>query len=206
MPGGATKATIVNAALYWLGQPASVGEDDTDKVPRRLYAALPERAARMLEDGTWTWARKTAQLTASEPTPNGWAYGFPEPGDCARIVQVDSRADMWERTNIDYDLREGRILTGSDTTWLNYVSRDYVNLIGAWPATARDALALDLADHVGSAIDLPTARHDMIAQRAVRAMRAAKRLDAQEGTVKDLPRSRWQNAHYSTDWKGGRNG
>lgn len=206
MSGGATKSDIVNEALRWLGQPRSTGEDDTDKAPRRLYEALPERARQMLEGGTWTWARKTVQLAASEPTPDGWAYGFSEPSDCARIVQVDSQADMWERTNIDYELREGRVLTDSPTTWLNYVSRDYINLVGSWPATARAALALDLADHVAAGLDVPTARHDMIAQRAIRAMKAAKRLDAQEGPVRDLPRSRWQNAHYSTDWKGGRGG
>lgn len=206
MSDGATRVAVVNASLRWLGQPQSVGEDDTDKIPRLLYSAFDERARQMLEDGVWTWARKTVQLAASEPTPNGWEYGFVEPPDCARIIQVDSRADMWARPNIEYELREGRILTNSEITWLNYVSREYISLIGAWPAKAREALALDLADHVAAGIDVPTARHELIAQRAIRAMRAAKRLDGQEGPQQPIPRTQWQNAHYSTDWRNGRDG
>lgn len=202
----ATAQTVVNSALRWLGQPESSGADDTSKVPRRCYAALPERAQIMLESHVWYFARKVVQLVASSPAPDGWSYGFLVPADCLREIQVQSSADMQERPNIEYTIQDGRILTNSDTTFLSYTSSEYVSDYARWPAHAREALALDLADHVAAAIDIPTARHNNLAQRAVRALKRARTMDSQRGPAVRLPRSRWQDVHWqsrSGAWRDG---
>lgn len=194
----ATAQTVVNTALRWLGQPESTGVDDTSKVPRRCYAALPERSQLMLESHVWYFARKIVQLSAVTPPVAGWQYSFLIPPDCLREIQVQSAPDMLERPNIEYTIQDGYILTNSERTFLSYTSGEFASDYARWPAHAREALALDLADHVAAAMDVPVSRHDIIAQRAGRALKRARTMDSQRGPEIRLPRSRWQDVHYQS--------
>jgi hypothetical protein len=160
----------------------------------------------MLESHVWYFARRVVQLAATDPTPDGWSYGFVVPGDCLRIIQVQSQPDMHELPNIGYTMQDGRLLSNSQITWLSYTSSEFVESYNRWPAHAREALALDIADHVAAAIDVPTSRHDVIAQRAGRALKRARTHDSQQGPAQRLPRSIWQEAHHANRIAYGRDG
>ncbi len=197
----AIRTAVVQEALTWLGQPDSVGVDDsTDPLVRSLRASFEKRALVLLESYPWNFARKVEQLalTASATGYEGWMYGFVKPAQCRRILKVDNQADMERRKSIDFEDRQGLICTNSEITFLAYVDGSYaVSDSGSWPEVVKTAFALDLADLHGGKIDLSGGKREELEARARRAMREARRWDAQQNQQQKPAPTYWQTSRLT---------
>lgn len=195
------RTDVVNEALTWLKQPQSVGvDDDSDSLVVELREAFEPRARIMLENYPWNFAKKVQLLTATASASGyeGWDYGFVRPPACRRVIKVDSQPDMLRRPGIRFEERGGLICTNNETAYLAFVDGTYGNSdTGAWPGICQTALALDLADMKAGRLDLSTASREELAGRARRAMRDAKRWDAQQNQVYEPPLSSWQRARLA---------
>lgn len=194
----AARTGVLNEALTHLGQPLRVGTDDSSTWVVKLGNLYGARAKLMLESYPWNFAAEIELLSASDPTPLDWEYGFNKPANCLRVLKVDSQANMRRRRSIDHEVRGGRILTNSETTYCKFVSGAYINLEGAWPQHPQSALAWDLAELVGPSMDLSQGKLDRIALKAARAISKAKLWDAQQNPTERPGLSRWQSYRLSS--------
>ena len=199
------RADVYTACGMMLGQSRNVGPDGTDNTSLRIKAVYDRQARIFLEAHPWNFASEIEQLTASEPTPDDWDYGFPKPSKCRRIIKVDDQADMERRPDIDYAVRKNRILTNSDTTWLKYVDGAYADLEGSWPEHCIDALAARIAHHIAKPFDTSESEMTRLAKQARREMSRARLYDGQQEKVYEPPLSVWQATRLSKG-KSGKNG
>ena len=189
------RTDIINEALTHLAQPLVVGVDDSASLVVKMTTLYPNRAKLFLESYPWNFAGKVQQLSASEPTPDDWDYGFNLPAACRKILRVGDQANMQGRREIDHVVRGGRVLTDSDTVWLHYVDGSFADLEGSWPQHPQSALAWDLAELLGPGLDLSQSKLDRITIKAARAMTKAQLWDAQQNPPEPQPLSRWQANH-----------
>lgn len=192
------RTDIIRDALEALEQPDTVGPDDsTDPIVKRLVANYERRAKVFLQEYPWNFASKIVQLSADSDTPSGWDYGFNKPNKMMRILQVYDSADMHEKGNIIYEDRGGLICTNYETTWLRYVDGAFAdNDSGAWPETAKKALAFQMADLLSGFTAMGQSSRDKLTQRAMKAYKDAKRWDAQQMPLKRRPSTYWQRQRF----------
>lgn len=203
----ASKGGVINAALNHLGESESLTpttSEDTWVV--RIRNRYDEKCRLLFEKHPWNFCTTTVQLTASEPTPDGWAYGFLKPAKCWRIVRVGGDAANMDSAyaTIPYEDRGGRILTNSDTTWLKYIDGDWLTQEGSWPQVFADALSAELASAVAPVTNGDENRLDRIKGETIRTMRAAKNWDAQQNPRLPDPPSRWQVGRMTSRYSNGR--
>lgn len=192
------RTDIIRDALEALEQPDTVGPDDsTDPIVKRLVANYERRARVFLQEYPWNFATVIVQLSAVADTPSGWDYGFSKPNKMERILQVYDSAEMHEKGSIIYEDRGGLICTNYETTWLRYVDGAFAsNESGAWPETAKMALALRMADLLSGRTAMGQGDRDKLTLRARQAFKDAKRWDAQQMPVKRRPPTHWQRQRF----------
>lgn len=191
------RADVYQLVALNLGQARTTGPDSDSTVSLRLAAIYDHEAKMFLEGYPWNFAASLVQLTASEPTPDDWAYGFPLPDRCVRVLKVDNQADMRKRGDIPYTVRKGRILTNSETTWLNYIDGAYADLEGAWPEHPLDAFAWQCTDKIKPAFELSESRREEIRKAKKSSMSKARLWDAQQTKVLDPPLSYFQRVRMA---------
>lgn len=188
-----SRADVINAALNWLGEPSSNAPlTDSSTWVRRIRDRYEERVRALLEKHSWNFARTVVQLVASEPTPDGWLYGYPRPADCLRFLNLATDATFGAPT-IAYEDRAGRLCADHDTVWLTYVSASWVSYEGSWSQAFADAVAADIAWRV-AAVHSSRDVVERMSSTAVRAEYAARLWDGQQQGVQRLPATRWQRS------------
>lgn len=200
----ASKGGVINAALHHIGEPESPTPlTDENTWVARIRSRYDEKARLLFEKHPWNFCTQVVQLSATEPTPDGWTYGFNKPAKCWRIVRVgDSGGNMDPRyATLPYEDRGGRILTNCDTTFLKYIDGSWLAQEGSWPQVFADALSAELA-----AAAMPTTQGDAgkletIMGVAKLAMRAAKNWDAMQQPRWQEPPSRWQVGRFGSRWR-----
>ncbi len=188
-----TSTDIVTEALEFLKEPPASG-DETFGHAYDLAQMYARESLRFLEGYPWNFASEKEQLTASEPTPVDWDYGFTKPGRCCRLIKVSDRADMRSGEGIRFEDRKNRILTNSQITWLWYVDGAYADMPGAWSQAARSALAAQMALKQAPRLSVSKADMDGLEYRMRRLLRQARLQDAQAGGAWEQPPSEWQQA------------
>lgn len=191
-----TKLDVINIALAALGEPSTRDILSTEKWVRRAVDAHDRVVLRLLEQHPWNFAEEVAQLTATAPTPIDFEYGYNKPADCLRINYVSDTARR-DSAPITYKDRGGRIVANSDIVILWYVSNTYLNLPGAWPELFADAVGKYIAIEVGPVTTASNSKDDILATKAVRAMRKAQQADAQGNGVWKPPPGRYITTRYS---------
>ena len=129
----------------------------------------------------------------SYPTPDGWDYGFTKPAQCKRIVKV-AGSETPSASEIDYLDFGGRILTDSETTWLDYVDGTKIDSPGMWSEVFAGAVAAQLAYKVCPITGTSTDKRDMLAKDARRLMSLAKLWDAQQNGAFPIPPGEYEKA------------
>jgi len=184
---------VINDALEHLGEPPSSGPDDDSTWVVRLTNAYTREVKKVVEGHTWNFAMTKALLTATEPTPDGWLYGFGKPAQCKRIVKVASSSNPRAGV-IDYLEFGGRILTNSETTWLDYVDGTKIDTPGMWPELFAGALAAQLALKVCPVTGTGTEKKVLLERTARRMMMEAKMWDAQQNGSWTIPPGEYEKA------------
>lgn len=193
----ASQGAIINAALHHLKETeSSTPTTDESTWVKRIRDRLDERARALLESHSWNFARAVEQLTASEPTPAGWDFGFNKPATCLRIMRVTNSSDP-NAPNIPYEDRAGRICSNSAETWLTSVSSYWIAYHGSWPQCFADAVACDVAVKVAPVTEAGRLDMDELRRDARGLLLAAKTWDAQQTPNREVYRSSWLNARRS---------
>ena len=190
-----TQTDIISDALEHLGEPASSGPDDDSTWVVRLTQAYDREVKKLFEVHTWNFSLVKFQLAAVSPTPNGWAYGFTKPAKCKRIVKVASVSTP-SAGQIPYADFGGRILTDSETTWLDYVDGEKIDSPGMWPEVFAGALAAQLAWKVCPVIGSSDVKKDELRKTMRRNITEAKLWDAQQNGPFVIPPGEYEKARY----------
>ena len=195
----ADKSAIINSALHHIGEP-EVAQPLTDESEwvARIRNRYDEKVRLVFEKHPWNFASKVQLLTATEPTPEGWTYGFSKPATCMRIIKVTlSSGDMApDRGSIMYEDRGGRILTDSETTYLKYVSSDWLTLEGSWSQHFADVVACDLALAVVPVTNTNEYTISRLDTMNAKYLRVAKNWDAQQQPAWPTGPSNWQMQRF----------
>jgi hypothetical protein len=190
-----TMLDVINDGLEALGEPPTTDPDSSDTWVVRLRNAYDREIRKVFEVHTWNFALTKALLNAVDPTPDGWLYGFTKPAQCKRIVKVASSSDP-TAGQIDYLDFGGRILTNSETTWLDYVDGTKIDSPGMWPEVFAGALAAQLAHKVCPITGTSTDKRDMLARDARRLMSQARLWDAQQNGAFPIPPGEYEKARW----------
>lgn len=188
-----SKVSIFNNALRLLGEPEVVAVTSDTKYAKRLSNAWDDEVRSWFEDKDWIFARSVEQLTRVTPTIAGWTYTFNLPATNWRVLKV-SRDTVPHMPGIDYELRGGKVLTDSETTYLHFIDNVIVEQIGSWPQKFADALAARLAEAVYPATDESNSTRDRIEKVRARRVKDAKAFDDQIRAQRQPPRGRYITA------------
>lgn len=188
-----TQLDVFNDALEWLGEPPTTDPDEDTKWVTRLRNAYPREVKKLFETHTWNFAMAKTLLAAVGDTPDGWLYGFGKPAGCKRIVKVASSSNP-TAGSIDYLDFGGRILTNSETTWLDHVDGTVVDEPGRWPELFAGALAAQMAFKVCPITGTGADKRDMLERTMRRLTSQAKLWDAQQNGSWPIPPGEYEKA------------
>lgn len=192
-----SRGGVINAALHHLGEPESDAPltDDSQWVAR-IRNRYDERAQALFERHYWNFATSVSQLAATEPTPDGWDFGFNKPPKCWCMIRVTPDGRPMGR-EIMFEDQGGRVLTNEETTFLHFVNGDWLTKEGSWPQVFADALASDLALRVSPVTTASTPKRDELKALAKDELRIAKNWDAIQTRYAYQQPSAWQASRFS---------
>lgn len=204
----ASKDGVINAALHHIGESESLAPlTDESTWVARVRSRYDEKVRLLFEKHPWNFCAAVVQLTATDPEPEGWTYGFNKPAKCWRIIRVADSADNMDPryASLPYEDRGGRVLTNCETTFLKYIEGSWLTKEGSWPQHFADAISAEIALAVCPTTD---GNEDRIARiKAARkdAIREAKNWDAMQQPRWQEPPSRWQvgrfGSRYGSRWR-----
>jgi hypothetical protein len=190
-----TQTDVVNDSLEWLGEPPSSGPDDDSTWVVRCNQAYTREVKKLFEEHSWNFSMTKTLLTAVDPTPDGWTYGFTKPGKCKRIVKVAASSNP-TCGQIDYLDFGGRILTNSETTWLDYVDGEKIDSPGMWSELFAGALAVKIAVKVAGVFGKSNVDWDRLERGDRKALSKAKLWDAQQNGPFEIPPGQYETARH----------
>lgn len=195
-----SKSAIINSALHLIGEPESAQPlTDNREWVKRIRDRYDEKVQLAFEKHPWNFCTAVEQLAASEPTPDGWTYGFNKPGACWRIVKVTNSGDNLaaDRPSIMYEDRGGRICTDYETTYLKFASSAWLTLEGSWSQHFADLVAALLAHGVVPVTDSDENTMERLDKWQAKMLRIAKNWDAQQQPAWPTGPSKWQTGRFS---------
>jgi hypothetical protein len=202
----AFRESIINAALHHIGETESADAlNSEDTWVKRIRDRVDERARSAFETHYWNFAITVQQLTPTDPTPEGWDYGFNKPVKCWCIKKVASSNDPRAR-DIPYDDRAGRICTDQETTFLHFVDGYWLDYHGSWPQVFADLIAIDVAEKVLPVTNMSELAKSELRKEAKSVRRTAKNWNAMQTHYVDAMPSAWQSGRFSSTRIGGRGG
>lgn len=197
----ATTVQICNAALTKLGAARITDLADDTRNARVMSAIYSGKLAAELSAHPWTFAIKRVQIPASSTAPAfGWAYSYPLPTDCLRVVEVGENwtfydSDIGALFDIESDPATGRqaILTDEASPInLRYVYR--VTNPGLHPALFDEALACRLAAEACEEITQNLSKREQAWGEYRNTITQAKRVNAIERPPQRQPDAGWVRA------------
>jgi hypothetical protein len=195
----ADKAAIINSAVHLTGHAESNDPlNDEAEWVARCRNRLREKTSLLFETHPWNFCSTVEQLSATEPDPDGWTYGFNKPSKCWRIVKVANCAGNMspDRASSPYEDQAGRILSDDEDVFLKYIDGYWLERYGAWPQVFADAVSGAVAYAVGPVTRSEAITDELLRKKSERFLRAAKSWDAQQNPVWQPPPSKWQVARF----------
>jgi len=188
-----TKLKVYNNCLDLLGEPPATSTEDTSKWVKRITNAYDDVVDGLLEDHSWNFAMTVKQLAVVTPTLVGFTYTFNKPTKCKRIIKVDNSTDP-RGIGIEYDDRQGKILTNSETSYIWYVDGTWKDNEGSWSQKFADFVAAKIADRIYPITDESNSTRDRIEKQLLRRGRDAKAWDATSKREWPIPPGRYERA------------
>lgn len=186
-----TKGAVINDVLLACDQPPATGPNDTSLWVKRVSLRYPSAVKRMLEIHPWNFATTRSLLQALTETPIGRTYAYNKPGDCLRILTVNTTGDARDKSNVTYEDEGGRILANISPCYLRYVSSSWLTKEGAWPQVFADAVALGVAADSYGVFGKSEQKKALLTSRYEKALRTAKSWDAQQMPFERQPVGDW---------------
>lgn len=106
--------------------------------------SLPAVRDRLLQLYPWVFARKNAELLATE-TISGWSNGYSLPSDCMNVLTV-----LAGNEPVDYEVVNGYVYCNSAGASVRYTAK--VEEVSTWPGVFVDAVCYELAEEIVSAL------------------------------------------------------
>jgi len=142
----ATKISVFNTALGYMGKTALQSPEDDDENGRTLRSHWVPAVDAAFESGGWNFAMKRVQLSRTSPAPTfGFEYYYNLPSDWQRIIYV-SATGFENDPLLFYEEEDGKIATNADRVYLKYVSNLSRFEVGKWSQAFADYVAGELAD------------------------------------------------------------
>ena len=203
-----SKSAIINSALHLIGEPEDATPLTTTNKEwvKRIRDRYEEKVQLAFEKHSWNFCSRIELLSASEPTPEGWTYGCNKPSSCWRIIKVTDGAHNMrpDGASIMYEDRGGRICTDADTTYLKFISSDWLTLEGSWSQHFADLVSAILAHAIVPVTDSAENTMDRLDKWQAKMLRVAKNWDAQQQPAWPMGPSIWQISRYSGMRRAGR--
>jgi len=177
--------SICSNALLLLGD-ESIDSFDVDNARTRLCVNLfPMKRDRVLRSHPWNCAIKRVVLSPDTTEPAfGWAYKFPLPGDCLRVLSVGDEENGYD----EYEIEGGYILMDSTICRLRYIFRNEEP--ATWDALLVDAMTQVMVAALTYPITKSTTKQASEEQIVKDVLKAARTVDGQENppeTMGDFP-------------------
>jgi len=188
---------VARMALIRIGaKSALVSLDDDRPAARVLKAAWDIQRQATIREGSFNFsaARKTLPALSEAPA-HGFTYQYQLPSDCLRLIEVVGAGG---EPSDDYQIEGKRILTDAAAPIAIRYLRD-VETLAEWDAAAREAFACRLAWKCGRRIAGSLYSEDHGEAEYLRAIQAAKGVDALENPPIEPMESAWIEARYGYD-------
>lgn len=182
-------AQVANLALGAIGQRQlidSLTEDSPEAASASLY--FDQSRLEVLSAWHWKFATKRATLALSTETRSDWAFCYVAPSDMlvARCIWNGrlGESNIPFTKELSDDGTSVLILTDQASAELVYTAK--APALGLWPPHFTSAVALRLASYMAAMLPVNPALSTALDRRAIVALLAASRLDANEGKA-DVP-------------------
>jgi hypothetical protein len=194
----ATQLGLYNSALRILGEEklASLSED---REPKRVLDGIWDDGLinRMLEQGQWNFATRTARLdyeSSIEPV-FGYRRAFEKPTDCIRLIAL-SVDEYFSIPLNQYRDEAGFWFCDYDQIYVSYVSNDdeYGNDLSLWPETFKRYVENYLALHSCERLTQNKSKFADLFKITERALIDARSKDAMGGPTRFMPPGSWTTA------------
>lgn len=171
-----TETDILNMALSRLGEPRV--SDIDENLPAAISARVHYEVVRdsLLRSHPWNWAIGRATLSQGDTPAFGWDYSYPLPSDCLRVITFNGLQAA--RSNAEYHLEGGSLLTNMDAAQITYVRR--ITDPTVYDPLFVEVLSLRLAAAICMDVTALASRRDEMEAYAARRMDDATFVDANE--------------------------
>lgn len=152
-----------------------------------------------LEEGSWTWATRTLEITYDPSlTPDfGFPFVFKKPEDCKRLVAISSDPNFYTRMDESgYVDENGYWYTWCQTIYVKIVSNDdeYGLDTSKWPEYFLDYVTVRLANKACLRITSSDAKKGELDRRERRALLNTRGKDGMNKPAVQMGRGGWNNA------------
>lgn len=199
MPQRPDQSSIANAAAARLGSTKRMGSiHDGSELSRHVVDQWNGIITTMLADHPWNFLIRRATLNALTDAPGSeYAFQYALPADCWRWLP-------WLPDDPDYFCGEaegGNILTDAEAPIaIRYISGEYADQVGRWPAHFATAVELELAHRLAEPMTGSTSLARDMRDLAAEALMKAKKVDGLESNGRGGPninsRSRWGKRRF----------
>ena len=185
----ATKTSIANQALGWLGANLITAFTDDSREAQLITANYPDIRDAVLEEREWTFASARRSLLPSVTAPlYGYAYKFTIPGDVLRILEVRNDKRARGKNGLDWRLEGDFILADSDSLDIRYIYRNDE------PASYSPGFVQALAARLAADLAIPIAesralQQDMFGLYQAK-LKSAAALDGMQGKAQSFNSTR----------------
>ena len=199
MPQRPDQSSIANRAASRLGSTQRIASiHDSGELAMHVRDQWDGIVTTLLADHPWNFALRRAELNRSDPAPGSeYSFAYALPADCWRWLP-------WMPEDADYFTGEaegGYILTDAEAPIaVRYISGEYADEVGRWPANFALAVELELAHRLAEPMTGSTGLADRMRADAADALRKAKKIDGLESNGRAGPkvssRSRWLRRQF----------
>lgn len=188
-----TQVSVMNSVLRVLGEPMVADYEDTGKYARQIRNTWESAVDNCFEEHDWRSFTTVTTLSAVANMPTGWSYAFSLPANFDRLILINNsehRRDL----SIPYEIRDGQILTNSETTYCWYINGRHKTSLGAWSQKFADYVAYHIASELYPTTDETRSVMERIEMKLKKAKLDAKAYDRRFQPVQKVPPSEYVRA------------
>ncbi|GAG86082.1 unnamed protein product [marine sediment metagenome] len=188
----ASKIGIINSALSQLGEASITALTDVSRAARLAERTYDDLRQDTLRDHPWNFAMKRLSIAASTTAPVWeFAYAYPIPADCLRIVEVCNPSKLKYR--VEY-ANAGTIIATDIAAPLKIKYTTDIEDANAMDSKFREALAARCAMNWAEPLTGTSAKVAQIAQIYTLLVKGAKAVDGQEDSPEIVTSDDWIDA------------
>lgn len=188
----ASEVSIVNGAMIRLGVGVitSLADDSPQaRVANRRFTTLRDD---LLRDHPWNWATKRVTIPASTVSPTwGFANAFPLPANYRRLMEVQNPSKLEYRIESTSD---GKVIVTDISAPLNIAYVALITDVAQWDTKFNEVLSARCAVDWVEALKNNATLKETLQVEFVVALKAAKGVDGQEDSVRQISVDNWINS------------